>query len=98
MNEQRINILFEKEYLGIKYKVIINKPKNLFISVYLSDLIFFSNLKNERSRKIELQKIRNHFGKITDKDKETLKQIQVINIIKPQEETLFNYEVQEVKK
>lgn len=93
-NQETITIRFRKEFLGKNYIVTIEKPKKLSISVFLSDLIFLNDLKDEKYRKNKLQLLNQSCGKIQQKDKDILKEIKIISIKKEkQEEKLFNNEI-----
>ena len=41
-------IKYKKEYKGKEYNIYVEKQKDVFISVYLGDYLFFNTLKDKR--------------------------------------------------
>ena len=74
--KERHTIKYIVEYKNKKYNVVIEKPKELNVSVYLGHYIFYSELKNPNM----LKYWKNLNGPPTQKNLEELRDVRVISI------------------
>jgi len=71
-------ISYKKDYRKESYKIYVEKFEEVSLTVYLADYIFYSTLKNEYA----LKNFYAHNGRLTDYEKEKLKQIKLIKIVR----------------
>jgi hypothetical protein len=82
MNEKNETktIRFKKELNNEFFWVRVAMPKDMTMTIYLSDFIFLNDIKDERLRKYKLQELFRNEGRPGDYIKSQLDEIQLISI------------------
>lgn len=75
-------VRFKKEYKNKVYRLTIEKPEEVFLSIYLSDLVFMNTLNDKLKKQFTLYE-----GRPSKYDIEQLNKIKVVKIecLTPQE-------------
>ena len=98
-NKQLKIIKFKKELNNEEFWVRVKMPKDMTMTIYLSDLIFINDIKDKRLRKNKLQEFFRHNGRPGDHVNSQLEEIEILTVERVEPiKKIFEHEVQKINK